>query len=100
MTPHARKALPAVRWLTVLAALGLLAACASPTPDYDRRFGESVRHNRQAQVADPQAGARDDAMAGLDGSGAREAMQRYRDSFKQPPPVVNVINIGGGVGTR
>ena len=34
----------------------------------------------------------------MDGRAAREAVGRYQDSFKSPPPVVNVINIGGSVG--
>jgi hypothetical protein len=34
----------------------------------------------------------------MDGKAAAEALGRYQDSFKTPPPVVNVINIGGAVG--
>ncbi len=81
----------------VAAAVGLLlSGCASTTPNYDERFGEAVRHNRQAQVihpAPPQDGA---AAEGLDAQTARAAVQRYRDSFRAPPPVVNVINLGSG----
>ena len=83
------------------AAAGLLVAlagCASTTPVYDARFGEAVRQLRQAQVINPQAGDNPDAALGLDGNAAREAMQRYRNSFREPPPVVNVINIGGSAG--
>lgn len=78
-----------------VAALTLLAGCASTTPDYDARFGESVRQIRQAQVLHPNAGQQPDQALGMDGNAAREALQRYRNSFKEPPPAVNVINIGG-----
>ncbi len=84
--------------LATLAALAALAGCASSTPDYDARFGQAVRQLRQAQVIDPQAGENTDTVRGLDGNAAREAMQRYRNSFREPPPVVNVINIGGSAG--
>ena len=35
----------------------------------------------------------------MDGKAARETMMRYQDSFKEPPPAVNVINIGGAIGS-
>lgn len=76
-----------------LALAVLIAGCSSVAPNYQARFGEAVRASRQAQVIDPQP--EDRPAAGLDGPAAREAMQRYRDSFKTPPPVVNVINLGG-----
>lgn len=77
----------------VLAAL--VGGCSSVAPDYQARFGEAVRASRQAQVIHPQG--QSEPAQGLDGPAAREAMQRYRDSFKTPPPVVNVIH---GSGTR
>ncbi|MFL6706699.1 MAG: hypothetical protein ACJ8HI_00670 [Massilia sp.] len=70
-----------------------LAAC-STTPNFDSRFGAAVRDTRFAMTINPGAGAIPDHAAGLDGAAAREAMLRYQDSFKAPPPVVNVINIG------
>ena len=39
-----------------------------------------------------------DRILGMDGVAAKEAAGRYHESFKSPPPVVNVINIGGQVG--
>jgi len=72
-----------------------LTGCSSTTPQYDARFGDAVRHNRQAQVLDPAAGSGQAEPAALDAGSARSAFQRYRDSFKTPPPVVNVINLGG-----
>jgi hypothetical protein len=79
-----------------LAACLLLAACAnSPTPNYDARFGDAVREARQRMTINPNAGKADASPAGLDGRAAQAALGRYQDSFKSPPPVINVINIGG-----
>jgi uncharacterized lipoprotein len=78
--------------------LALVSGCASsPTPRYDARFGEAVRQARQMMTINPNAGATT-PVVGMDGKAAAEALDRYHDAFKAPPPVVNVINIGGAVG--
>jgi hypothetical protein len=77
------------------AALAILAGC-STTPDYDARFGDAVRQARHAMTIDPAASGNRDPAAGLDGQAAREAIGRYQDSLKAPPPVTNVINIHEG----
>ncbi|GAB3466497.1 hypothetical protein GCM10027321_32630 [Massilia terrae] len=76
-----------------LALLALLAGCAA-TPHYDQHFGEAVRRARVAMAIHRGAPSADPA-AGIDGQAAREAVTRYQDSFKTPPPVVNVINTSG-----
>lgn len=82
----------------ILALAALVAGCASsPTPNYDARFGDAVRQARQAMTLNPHAGVTP-PVHGLDATAAGEAMGRYHDTFKAPPPVVNVINIGGAVG--
>jgi hypothetical protein len=81
-----------------LALLGLLAGCSTVTPHYDARYGDAVRNARHSMAIDPEAGKKPDPVVGLDGKAARESMNRYEHSFKQPPPVVNVINIGGSIG--
>jgi hypothetical protein len=82
----------------ILAAL--LAGCAaSPTPQYDLRFGEAVRQAKQRMTLNPNPPSTD-SVGGMDGLAVREAQIRYHDSFKSPPPVVNVINIGGAVSTQ
>ena len=78
--------------LTALVALG---GCTSTTPNYDARFGEAVRQNRLAMTVNPDAGSNPNNASGLDGASAHEAMNRYQSSFKTPPPVINVINLGG-----
>jgi hypothetical protein len=85
--------------LYIALVLVLLAGCAgTATPNYDARFGDAVRQARQMMIINPNAGTNPDPMAGMDGKTATEAFGRYQDSFKAPPPVVNVINIGGAVG--
>lgn len=88
-----------MRPIIPLAAAILLAGCSS-SPRYDARFGDAVRQARLAQTIDPQAGRNPDPVAGLDGKSALEAQKRYHDSFKEPPPVTNVINIGGMTGNN
>jgi uncharacterized lipoprotein len=79
--------------------LALLAGC-STTPHYDQRFGDAVRQARAAMTINPGARANPDPVAGMDGQAAGQAVERYHDSFKAPPPVVNVINIGNAGAAR
>lgn len=74
-----------------------LAGCATSTPNLDAHFGEAVLAARAQQTINPNASLNTDPVAGLDGRAAKEAMGRYHDSFKTPPPTFNVINIGGGI---
>lgn len=77
----------------------LLGGCAvSTTPNYDLRFGDAVRQARQQMTLNPDAGATAGQVVGMDAISAHEATVRYQNSFKAPPSVVNVINIGGAVG--
>lgn len=78
--------------------VGGSAGCATRTPVLDRSFGDAVRAARAQQTLNPNAGRDADPVAGLDGLAARESIERYKDSTKAPPPVTNVINIGGGIG--
>jgi outer membrane murein-binding lipoprotein Lpp len=67
----------------------MLAGCVSPTPRFDNHFGDSVRANLAAQVANPAAAANPDPVQGVDGRAARGAQERYEKSFTQqegPPP--------------
>ena len=88
--------------LTLMA--GLLAGCTqvphSVTPVYDTKFGDALRSALLKQTLNPNAGAIPDPVAGMDGMAARETILRYQEGFKEPPPVANVINIGGGLRTK
>jgi hypothetical protein len=84
--------------LALLLLPAFLGGCASSfTPNYDHRFGDAVRQARQQMTINPNAGSNPDIVMGMDGRASQEAIVRYQNSFKAPPPVVNVINIGGGL---
>lgn len=78
--------------------LCLLAGCSTTTPNYDARFGDAVREAKRNMTINPDAGKNPDPVAGMDGKSARESVILYQDTFKAPPPAVNVINIGGTIG--
>ncbi len=83
----------------VFAAVVVLTGCAgADTPRLDARFGEAVRAARAQQTVDPEASRNADPVSGIDGVAAKQAMDRYRDSFKRPPETFSVINIGGDLG--
>lgn len=78
--------------------LTLLTGCASVTPNYDARFGNAVREAKLKMTINPAAGKNPDQAIGMDGKSAREGVILYQGTFKSPPPVANVINIGGNIG--
>lgn len=85
-----------------LTCAALLMGCAGyqdVTPNYNARFGEAVRQARLKMTINPDAGRNPDQALGLDGYAARDAIVHYQSSFKTPPPVSNVINIGGSGAT-
>jgi hypothetical protein len=83
--------------IATVAAFGLMAGCVSIHPEVDHRYGDAVRAATRAQIINPD-GVRPPANAsGIDGMAAKEAMDRYVNSFKEPPPTINVINIGGSL---
>lgn len=87
-------------WLTLIPLLALFAGCSAVTPSFDTRFGDAVREARQLQTRDLQAGQWPDEVTGMDGVAARETLRLYQGTFKEPPAVVNVINIGGMAGGK
>ena len=88
-----------MRQAAPLLALVLLAGCANGpvAPNYEMQFGNAVREARARMTLNPGA-ASNDPVVGIDGQAARDAQERYHESFRKPPPVVNVINIGGAIG--
>lgn len=85
--------------LAITLPLFLLAACSTATPNYDMKFGDAVREAKLKMTINPDAGKNPDQVAGMDGKAVRESIILYQDTFKKPPPAVNVINIGGGLNT-
>jgi hypothetical protein len=68
-------------------------------PQLDSRFGSSVR-NLMAQQALPAMPANAAGDGGMDGTAARGALSRYRQSFQStapaPAPPVFFNSVGGG----
>ena len=86
--------------ICLLLCIGFLSGCAVPlTPEYDAKFGVAVREARLAMTINPEAGKNPDMALGLHGGAAKESLIHYQNNFKTPPPVTNVINIGGSVGS-
>lgn len=85
--------------LAITLLLGLLGGCSTATPHYDARFGDAVREAKLKMIINPDAGKNPDQVSGMDGRAARESVILYQDTFKAPPPTVNVINIGGSIGS-
>ena len=85
-----------------MAALSLvaLAGCAPTSPNFDRHFGETVPALRALQTQNPHAPVANQGKSvdGLDGRAAREAVERYHQSFSEPPAPVNTFVIGIGNG--
>ena len=85
--------------LSLCLCTGLLGGCAtSVTPNYDLKFGEALREAKLKMTINPDAGKNPDMALGIQGAAAKETVIRYQNSFKAPPPVTNVINIGGSIG--
>lgn len=85
--------------VAVALLLCLLGGCSTVTPNYDTRFGEAVRDAKLKMTINPDAGKTADQVAGMDGKAAREAIILYQGTYRSPPPAVNVINIGGSIGS-
>ena len=85
--------------LAIAVLVGLMGGCATVTPNYDTTFGDTVRQAKLKMTINPGAGRIPDEVAGMDGIATRNTIILYQDTFKAPPPVVNVINIGGNVGS-
>lgn len=89
-------------------ALVALAGCAPTSPNFDRHFGETVPALRALQTRNPDAPVANQGKSvdGLDGRAAREAIERYHQSFSEPPVPENPFLIGigngavGGAGMR
>ena len=84
----------------MIVGISMVAGCVSIHPEVDQHYGQAVATARFAQTFNPQASRNPNAVAGMDGKAAKETMDRYLDTFKAPPPTINVINIGGALGGR
>jgi type IV pilus biogenesis protein CpaD/CtpE len=73
-----------VKTTSTAALLALALAGCSTAPRVEEHFGEAVRANLSAQVANPKAAPNVNPAAGIDGQAARASQERYERSFAQP----------------
>ena len=76
-------------------SLVLLTACVPTTPNWDSQFGDAARMSVAQQTLNPDAGQKT-LSESVDGNASREAMGRYRSSFKEPQPNTSSFTIGVG----
>lgn len=79
----------AVLSITLLAsgALALGGCAATTSPDWDARFGDSLRMLQAGQLIAPDAPARHgQTVLPTDGRSVSEALQRLTESYRSPPP--------------
>jgi hypothetical protein len=82
------------KWCGVLIAV-TISGC-STTPYLDSRFGDAVNTAKAQQIINPDASKNADPVAGLDGTPARDSIERYEKTFKEPPPTFEIILAPGG----
>lgn len=70
-------------------------ACVQTTPQWDRQFGDAARKTAALQILNPEAGTTP-VSEYMDGHAGREAIGRYRNSFKEPQNNANSFVIGVG----
>ena len=73
-----------------------LSACVPTTPEWESHFGEAARQAVAQQTLNPEASLNTAPVNGVDGPAAKEAICRYRNSFKEPEPSSNGFTIGVG----
>ena len=88
-----KKALRGVSTATILLTC---AACSTPTPQIDSRFGQAVYLLTAQQVLHPDAAANTNPAAGIDGVAGKSAYDEYQKSFRVPTPPSNAFTIGVG----
>lgn len=80
--------------LSSLAVLALLASgCTTPSGQPDASFGEAVKRNIAAQIANPNAPVGDPKIA-TDGRRAAVAQQHYQTDTVKEPETVKTSEIG------
>jgi hypothetical protein len=70
------------------------------TPNYDTRFGYAVNTAKAQQTINPDAALNADPVTGLDGESAKQSIERYQNTFKEPPPTFQIFFGGPNVQSR
>ncbi len=70
--------------------------CTTLTPQLDAGFGDAVNIAKARQALDRDAPQRNATrmVAGVDGVVAKDMMDRYRKSFREPEPQTSAFTIG------
>jgi hypothetical protein len=83
---------------TTLALAGLVAlgGCETLTPRLDQTYGDAVNTATAQQTLNRDAAAQNarKTVAGIDGPTAKEIVDRYHKSFRNPEPAPSVFAIG------
>jgi hypothetical protein len=82
----------------ILAAGLLLAGCTESRLHLSDGFGQALKQDQMAQVADPEAHYKGIPPAGANGSRAGIAQARYEHNAVIPPASVTTSSVGGGGG--
>ena len=77
-----------------------ISGCATTTPHLDSRFGHAVNAAKAQQTINPDASRNTDPVAGLDGTPAKDSIDRYQHTFKEPPPTFEIFFGGPAGGSR
>ena len=80
-------------------ASGCAHRWAPHTPALDAKFGDAVRAARAQQTLDPMASRNATVPTGIDGEAGKNSIDRYQESFKEPPPSFTIFGIGSGTAT-
>lgn len=88
--------------LTLTFTLALGGCATSTSPEWDARFGDSLRILQAAQLIAPDAPIRHgQTVPPSDGRSVSEAMQRLNESYRSPPqPIAIQIGAGGSSASR
>ena len=87
------------KFLLMVLTVAMLCACTTSTPYFDSRFGDTVNTAKALQTLNPDASRNSDPVAGIDGNSAKEAIDRYQNSFKAPQRTFDIFlgtSSGGG----
>jgi hypothetical protein len=70
----------------LLLCCAALGGCASTTPAWDARFGDTARITLSQQVLRPDAARSAAPVSGMDGRAAASAYEQYQKSFQNREP--------------
>ena len=76
-----------------------IAGC-NAAPNFDSHFGYAVNTAKAQQIINPDAALNSAPVVGLDGTPAKNSIDRYQNTFKEPPPTFEIFFGGQGLQNR